>query len=125
MPPRRSRRAPRLYGAAALFGATLHSVVRRSGLDRQFALLRFNNQWHYLFSEGPNESAVLVTVSCKHQDHSCLYAGILHSYDFTSEGQLERIMLTPAARAELPAAPSLPPCLSPFRVTSSLSRAET
>ena len=95
-----------LYAAAALLGAALHSIVRRTGLDRRFAPLRFNNQWHYLFSEGANESAVLVTVSCKHQDHSCLYAGILHSYDFTSEGELERIMLTSAARASLTAVPA-------------------
>jgi hypothetical protein len=95
-----------LYAAAALLGAISHSLVRRTGLDRKFALLRFNNQWHYLFAEGPNVSAVLVTVSCNHQDHSCLYAGMLHSYDFTSEGELQRIVLTSAARAELPAAPA-------------------
>jgi hypothetical protein len=84
----------RVYGA---YGSTICG---------KFALLRFNNQWHYLFAEGPNVSAVLVTVSCNHQDHSCLYAGMLHSYDFTSEGELQRIVLTSAARAELPAAPA-------------------
>ena len=44
-----------------------------------------------------------------HQDHSCLYAGILQSYDFTSEGELQRITLISAARAELAAAPIAAP----------------
>jgi hypothetical protein len=92
-----------LYISAAAIGMFLHRTVRRFDLDRKFSFLRFNNQWHYLFFGESNVDAVLVTVTCQHQGYTGLYAGILDSYTFTGDGQLESIVLLSAARAELSA----------------------
>jgi hypothetical protein len=101
-----------LYTTAGGLGAWLHYLVRKFHWDTRIGFLRFNNQWHYLFSGIPDEpdiDGVLVTVTCKHRDHTCLYAGVLETYDFTSEGQLEKIVLISAARASLTADPSFSP----------------
>lgn len=97
-----------LYVFAGSAGALLHSRVRALDLDRRFAILRFNNPWHYLFFPVADSIAV-ITVTCQHKDYTCLYAGILHSYQFTSSGDLQRLVLLNAARAQLVASTEVQP----------------
>jgi len=103
-----------LYVVAGIAGAGLHRLVRRYHWDNRVGLLRFNNQWHYLFSGSPDVSGVLVTVTCQHSDHTCLYAGILESYDFTGAGQLEKIVMISAGRALLTPTPFPNPVFAPI-----------
>jgi hypothetical protein len=97
-----------LYVAAGVAGALLHHIVRKYDWDRRVGLLRFNNQWHYLFFPDKKYPAAMVTVTCHHRDHTCLYAGILLHYHFTSLGELERLVFIIAARAELSSATTTP-----------------
>jgi len=98
-----------LYLVAILLGVYLHKAVTYFQLDRRIPLLRFNNKWHYLFW-GEEVSAtpitdVWITVTCQHADHTCLYAGFLQSYEFSADGQLERLYLAYAARGEFKSSP--------------------
>ena len=91
-----------LYLVAGLAGTLLHNRVRALDLDRKYAILRFDNPWHYLFFPTADSIAV-ITVTCQHKDYTCLYAGILQSYQCTSSGELDRLVLLNAARAQLQA----------------------
>ncbi len=102
-----------MYFVAGAVGVLLHWVIRKYDLDRRYRLLRFNNKWHYLFSgEDKGVSAVVVTVTCHHNDHTCLYAGLLDTFVFNGDGQLERLVLLSAARAQLCADPEIRPKFS-------------
>lgn len=98
-----------LYIAAGVAGMIAHDIVRRNDWDRKFALLRFNNAWHYLFYADATVAGVLVTVTCAHEGSTCLYAGVLDTYDFSGTGELERIVLISAARAQFSATPGSAP----------------
>jgi hypothetical protein len=103
-----------LYMAAGLLGVGLHALIRGCDFDRRFRLFRFNNRWHYLFAGDLTVDAVLVTVTCHHNDHTSLYAGVLDSFEFNGEGQLERLILLQAARAQLAADPAIAPIFTPI-----------
>ena len=99
-----------LYFASAVTGILLHRGVRHFRLDHKVGMLRFNNTWHYIFwGDENNVAAVWITVSTRHSDHSCLYAGLLLEYVVLADGSLERLVLTnPVYRLSLPADPSSP-----------------
>ncbi len=91
-----------LYFASMLFGLSLNRLVLYNQLDLKVGFLKFNNKWHYLFhgDESPRKAAVWVTVTCCHKTETCLYAGLLRSYDFSADGEIERLTLEYAQRAE-------------------------
>jgi hypothetical protein len=108
-------------GALAL-GWLIHWVVRYNHLDLRWDRLRFNNEWHYLFSGEArvftveqeertiasikeflswDAAFVFVSVVVNHGEDSVLYWGILSDYFFNRAGRLERIVLTDAQRRPL------------------------
>lgn len=101
-----------LYIASAAIGLTLHSAVRRFGLDRRTRILRFRNEWYYLlsgeimeFGESPEPApaidGVYLSAIVDHSDGSFLYRGIVRDFTFGRDGQLEKIILTLAHRRKL------------------------
>ncbi len=68
-----------------------------------------------MFYGEPNVDGVLTTVTCAHAGFTCLYAGVLHSFDFTSTGQLDRLVLLGAARAEFTGTPQTIPQFASIR----------
>lgn len=113
-----------LYVVAAALGALSHYLVRTGRWDRRFRSLRFNNKWYYLFSPDVPITGVVVTVTCQHKDQTSLYTGVLESYDFTADGQLELLVLISAARAQLSPNASTTPVFSPIPESDSCSGAE-
>jgi hypothetical protein len=103
-----------LYVTAAGLGALSHHVVRKYRWDRKFRLLKFNNKWYYLFSPEAKITGVVITATCQHKEHTSLYTGVLESYDFTAEGQLELLVLISAARAQLLPSSTIPPVFTPI-----------
>ncbi|WP_250478204.1 DUF6338 family protein [Caballeronia sp. INML1] len=82
--------------------------VRGLGLDRSSSpfqsLIRASAPWYYLFRgidalEQPDAVLVAAIVSLK--DASYLYTGILEDYFLTSKGELDRLVLSGAARRKL------------------------
>ena len=91
-----------LYFLVALVGLCLNRFVLGNQLDLKVGFLRFNNKWHYLFGgdQFPRKDAVWVTVTCCHKTQTCLYAGLLKTYEFSQDGEIERLTLEYAQRAE-------------------------
>lgn len=103
---------------AFLVGGFAHLVVRWSKLDIRFELLRFNNEWFYLFSgearlfdvTGPDALQTIWTRSQRSVesvrcsaivsvgDETYLYDGILSDYHFNANGALDSIVLQSAQR---------------------------
>ena len=93
--------------AALVVGLVGHSIVRYWELDLQWERLRFNNEWHYLFSgearKFPRERKagvdfVFVSVVVEQGEDSILYWGFLSYYFFDRAGTLDKIVLTDAQR---------------------------
>lgn len=106
---------------AFLFGGIVHLGVRGGKLDIRFELLRFNNEWFYLFSgearlfdtPGPNtlpaiwkraqrtvknvHCSAVVTVG----EHTYQYRGVLSDYHFDADGALDSVVLQSAQRIPL------------------------
>jgi len=94
-------------GAALVVGGTLHGIVRFCQLDLRWERLRFNNEWHYLFSgeawlyetdQATDIDFVFVSVVVEQGDDSILYWGLLSDYVFDRTGALDKIVLTDAQR---------------------------
>jgi len=94
-------------GAALVVGGTLHGIVRFCQLDLRWERLRFNNEWHYLFSgeawlyetdQATDIDFVFVSVVVEQGDDSILYWGLLSDYVFDRTGALNKIVLTDAQR---------------------------
>jgi hypothetical protein len=92
---------------AILSGTLARVVVRRFKLDRNFAVFRFGNDWHYLLSgelaceKEPDGVIVSVTVAVAGKCY--LYIGLLESFVVGPAGQLARIHLKEALRRSIDA----------------------
>lgn len=107
---------------ALLVGSLTHWIVRSNHLDLRYDVLRFDNEWHYLFSGEarvfdvdqaertvPSIKAylkrefefVFVSVVVTVGGQSVLYWGALSDYFFDASGQLDRIVLKDAQRRPL------------------------
>lgn len=108
---------------ALLVGAGAHTFVRRRYLDLRYDWLRFNNEWHYLFSgearifaidqlerdfesiqafiESDDLDFVFVSVVIEQGDGPILYWGTLSDFFFDANGVLESIVLEDAQRRRL------------------------
>jgi hypothetical protein len=93
--------------AALVVGGGLHGIVRTSQLDLRWEWLRFNNEWHYLFSgevwlfEKKTDQTVdwvFASVVVDQGEASILYWGRLIDYVFDRAGTLDKIILTQAQR---------------------------
>lgn len=109
-----------VYFLSGLFGLFLHLVIRQLRLDIKFKILRFKNQWAYIFSgdalafpkfvrtpkeESQNENRkylfpyvdVLVR---KSDNETILYSGYVKDYELKSKSvnELETIYLAEASR---------------------------
>ena len=96
-----------INGAALVVGLIGHGIVRYWELDLKRERLRFNNEWHYLFSgearKFPREREadvdfVFVSVVVEQGEDSILYWGLLSYYFFDRTGTLDKIVLTDAQR---------------------------
>ena len=106
-------------GAGLLLGYALHVTVRRTRSDLRWDVLRFKNNWHYLFTgealafsipqrersyaairEMMEERIDFVFVSAlvEQSGESFLYWGLLSDFFFDASGGLERIVLEAARR---------------------------
>lgn len=94
-------------GAALGVGGLLHGIVRWWQLDLRWEWLRFNNEWHYLFSgevwlyEKDTDQTVdwvFASVVVDQGETSILYWGRLIDYVFDRAGTLDKIILTQAQR---------------------------
>jgi hypothetical protein len=110
-----------LIGVGALgliLGFLLHYLVRKYCLDIRFPLLRFNNDWHYMFmgealsfgargrsseirSLRDSVDLVFVTAVVDQPGEAMLYWGILTDFAFNRSGGLDRIVLKGARRRKL------------------------
>ena len=97
-----------------LIGWAAHGFVRWRQLDIRLEGLRFNNEWHYLFSgeawlfeteavQEPAVSFVFISVVVDQGGDSVLYWGRLSDYFFDRSGRLKKIILTDAQRRLLEA----------------------
>lgn len=94
-------------GVAFVVGLLGHGIVRYWELDLKRERLRFNNEWHYLFSgearKFPTERKasvdfVFISVVVEQGEDSILYWGLLSYYFFDRTGALDKIVLTDAQR---------------------------
>jgi hypothetical protein len=94
-------------GAALGVGGLLHGFVRWRQFDLRWEWLRFNNEWHYLFSgevwlfeEETDQTVdwVFASVVVDQGEASILYWGRLIDYVFDRAGTLDKIILTQAQR---------------------------
>ncbi len=94
-------------GAALGIGGLLHGFVRWREFDLRWEWLRFNNEWHYLFSgevwlfEKETDQTVdwvFASVVVDQGETSILYWGRLVDYVFDRAGTLDKIILTQAQR---------------------------
>jgi hypothetical protein len=94
---------------SAVLGLTLKFIVRKFKLDRKLNLLRFKNEWHYLFSgeilDFPNVSGnadeisfSVVDAMVESSEGSLLYSGILSSYVLNKDSGIDRIYLSDVKR---------------------------
>jgi len=97
-----------LFVAGYLLGYGAHFLVRSQRWDRRFPLLRFSNEWHYLFS-GEDALApattlkpdVYITAVVEFKEATYLYRGTLVSWTFDRQGILERLTLEQVSRRRL------------------------
>lgn len=110
-----------LLALGALAGWGTRAAVRRAKLDRRFAWLRYDNQWHYLLTgeilETPELRAtigltdareldfVFVDVLMKLDKATMLYSGILVDYELAADGGLRTLYLRQTRRKQLTTAP--------------------
>ncbi len=86
---------------AVVLGRWLHVWVIDYKLDRKVSWLRFNNEWHYLFSapqaeaedKAKYEHGTRVAVTIKQGETVYLYTGLLETYALTADGKLDRLVL--------------------------------
>lgn len=104
---------------ALVLGWFAHWIVRYNHLDLRWDRLRFNNEWHYLFSGEArvftvqeeertiasikeflrsDSPFIFVSVVVEQGDDSILYWGVLSDYFFDRTGTLDKIVLTDAQR---------------------------
>jgi hypothetical protein len=104
---------------ALMVGSLAHWVVRANRLDLRYDFLRFDNEWHYLFSGearifkvdqaertitsiknylSHEFEFVFVSVVVTVGDQSVLYWGVLSDYFFDASGQLDKVVLKDAQR---------------------------
>jgi hypothetical protein len=114
-----------LYGMAVAGGLLFHFINRKLKLDIRFKILRFKNQWAYIFSgevlkftklrkhklsidveEKKKNSETLLAyvdvISNKNNNDSIMYSGLIVDYDISSENLsvLDKIYLAEAHRHE-------------------------
>lgn len=98
-----------LYAISAISGAAASFVVRQAGWDRKYPLLRFDNEWNYLFTGEVREftadpralapiSGTYVSAVLEMGGQTYLYVGILVDYYFDRSGNLDRLLLRSAVR---------------------------
>ncbi len=99
-----------LYLFSALFGLGIHYLVRSDGLalDRRTRMFRFDNEWYYLlkgdidrfgtqYRQRPPDGVMVRTEIFLGNCVLC-YRGLVHSFYFNKQGELDRILLTMAHR---------------------------
>lgn len=101
-----------LYAFAIVIGFGLRYMIMRWRLDRKDAplanFLRFDTPWYYLFTgydreRPPDGVAIGAVVSLSSTAY--LYTGVLVEYFLDDQGQLNRLVLTSAARRLLSSDP--------------------
>ncbi|HMN88983.1 MAG TPA: hypothetical protein PKD70_12410 [Saprospiraceae bacterium] len=94
---------------AALVGVLGRFFVRKFKLDRRFALLRFQNEWHYIISgeildypgkPGGSEEIdfVYADAMVNTAEGSVIYSGIVYDYVLSKNGGLDRLYLSQVKR---------------------------
>lgn len=100
--------------AGAALGRLAKAVVRRSKWDRKYKLLRFKNEWHYLFSgevlDFPRVSGSFEEVDFRYvdalvqtNDGVFIYNGFLEDYILSKDGGIDRIYLSNVRRRQMEA----------------------
>ncbi len=110
-----------------LLGFGLHWFVRRCRLDLRYDRLRFDNEWHYLFSGEAvvftiprkdrkftiirellheyRDAVTVITCIVNLHDASYFYLGVLWDYYFDRSGQLDKILLSTAQMRKIDLVP--------------------
>lgn len=98
--------------SGVLLGFVSRTVIRGLRLDRKFVLLRYENEWHYLFTgeildfpgqAGRPEDVDFVYIDALVDCHegSMLYSGILAEHFLGKDGSLDKIYLSDTRRRSL------------------------
>jgi hypothetical protein len=101
---------------AYVTGVALHWVVRSTGLDRRFTLLRFSNDWFYTLDQRVNsfvikrglfrlpvyaEPDVWIATIVETKEATYLYRGIVTDYYLDDKGNLDRLEIRGAIRRKI------------------------
>lgn len=94
-----------LYVCVYLLGHVLRFATLKFGWDRRpflAPLIQYKTDWYYLFRpEIEDDYIVIVSAVVEQGREAYLYSGMLIKYYLGSEGQLDRLVLTMAARRML------------------------
>jgi hypothetical protein len=90
-----------VYSLSYLLGRVLLRFVLKQGLDLKFQSLKFDNDWHYLFSRNLTKEKphfVVISALTKIDKGYYLYSGILLDYSRASNGDINYIELIGARK---------------------------
>lgn len=98
-----------LGAISAISGMFCKALVRRKKWDRTIKLLRFQNEWHYLFSgeildfpriagEASDIDFTFVDALVETKEGTVIYKGVLEEYILSKDGGVDRIYLTDVKR---------------------------
>lgn len=94
-----------LYVFAFFSAKGIRWLIKITRLDSNFKFLRLENKWHYLFGghdwEEGDPEGVVVAVTMELASKGYLYLGILNSFELNSEGNLDYLILSSAARRDI------------------------
>lgn len=93
-----------VYAVAYLFGKVLRFLINRYQLDK-FSIFEIDSPWYYLFKgydwEDGKPSAVRIAATLEMGGKCFLYVGILEKFFLTTEGNIDRLVITNAMRREI------------------------
>ena len=103
---------------SAASGYGIRKAIRKYKLDRKYKILRFQNEWHYVFSgeildfprvPGKSEEIDITYVDAlvKTDEGTIIYMGLLADYVLSRDGGLDRIYLKNVRRRFLETQPNL------------------
>jgi len=94
---------------SAASGYLVRKLIRKLKLDRKYKLLRFQNEWHYVFTgeildfpkvPGKSEEVDITYIDAlvKTDEGTIIYMGLLADYVLSKDGGLDRIYLKDVRR---------------------------
>lgn len=94
-----------MYAWAYVLGKSLRWFIRYGKLDEKYSLFRIDSPWYYLFSgydwEDGTPDGVRIAATSEIAGKGYLYVGWLDKFYLDNAGNIERLVLTSAARREI------------------------